>query len=730
MTYRNIAKLADETPCSARINSETGYPRLIINGRETPPFAAWSWGLVEAASIYREAGIRILHPILGLNIAYAEDGQFDFSGFDTLMDDLLGVHPEAFFLPRILFEMPDWWLDANPAELVKCALPLESTNPQYSTQRMSPEGGMRWNNPLRSPSLASARYLDDVTSVYSALLRHFEESPLSSRIIGYQVGGGIYGEWHHAMSEFLPDESQPAANKIGSPPPLSERIGSGEDLLRNPETEAHIAEYYRRFHNDLIGATLLEFARITKAETGGRVLCGAFYGYLLENSWIHEGGHLAAQMVFDSPLIDFVASPFTYQTTNIEDEPWWNHDVVDGANNYLGRARGVAGDGGYRVLLESLRRRGILYFVEADSGTCLCPLPGDLSGPESDVDNLLTNIGGEGSETLDGTIKVLARDLGRMWAGGSGGWLFDFGAVLSTGKSWYDLPEVRQLISEFQELMGRRDKMDLQPVAEVGAVYDPESFFWTQHWRVERPNGKTSAIDYFGEWFLDSQARALHRLGAPVDYLYQFDLQQEDADRFKLLLVVNHFAMSTDEVDRYRQMLKGSGMTVVWMYAPGYIDKKAVSLDNMSRLTGFEFEMADHPKKMLVKLDEQVGGGSFGIDRTVGPRFSVPNGDEILGRWQDNGEPALARREDEDGWTSVYAGTAPLPTKLLRTLGENAGVKCWSDRDDIVVGTDGTAMVVATSEGQRSVELPSGFRQVWGRDDGFWEFGEVRLFSR
>ena len=735
MSYKSIDRLIGEDPCRVRVELRTGAPRLIINDEEVAPFAAWSWGLKSSASLFADAGINILHPIIGLNIAWIEDGEYDFAAYDELFNDLLEDHPGAFFLPRILFDMPDWWLDANEDELIQCALPKESDNLQYGTYRLSPEGGMRWNNPLRAPSLASKKYLADVSRLYEAFLRHIEASPLKSRIIGYQVGAGIYGEWHHSMAEFMPDESLAAEALIGPLPDVHERIGYGSGLLRNPETENNVIDYYHRFHNDLIAPALLSFARTTKQATGQRVLCGCFYGYLLENVWIQEGGHLAAKKVLESPDIDFLAGPFTYQTTNIEGEPWWNHDVVDGANNHLGRARGVAGDGGYRVLLESLRRRGKLFFVEADSGTCLVPPPGDLGGAEAEIDNLLTNIGGEGSESLRGTLQVLSRDLGRMWAGGSGGWLFDFGPAMSLQKSWYDHPEIRTLLKKFSKLMDERDVLDLSPVAEVAAIYNPESFFSTRHWRAEKPLSETGSMDYFSHWFLDSQARALHRTGMPVDFLYSFDLTREDLERYKLIFVVNDFRMTAEDVTRYRSLLRGTNTRVVWMYAPGYIGEDRFDLDQMTTLTGFTFAELDEPGTMLIELDDPQVVGAFGVNQEERPRFHVLNGERVLGRWSGSQEVGCAERTDPDGWTSIYVGTAPLPVHVLGQLASDANIRKWSSRDDIVVASADAAMIVATSDGERTVSFPKEMKPVFHGGNPSTqhklslEIGDVRLFK-
>jgi len=107
---------------------------------------------------------------------------------------------------------------------------------------------------------------------------------------------------------------------------------------------------------------------------GRRILCGAFFGYLLENVHIQEGGHLSPERVLATRMLIFLASPYSYQHTNLMPrKERWESDMVDDAGNWLGRARGVGGDGGYRVLVESIHRHGKLFFVEIDPTTYLEP---------------------------------------------------------------------------------------------------------------------------------------------------------------------------------------------------------------------------------------------------------------------------------------------------------------------------------------------------------------------
>ena len=740
--YPYITKLKNENKAVAQVRTECGAPRLFLNGDEVYPLLAWSWGLVDSARIFRECGIDLLHPILGLNASWPESGRYDWSEFEALFEKLLAQNPDAYFLPRVLLDVPAWWKQQHPDELIVCALPTQPDNDrQYRDVIRSGEGGMLWGISMQEPSWASDIWRADMEKLLRAFLQFMENSPLASRLVGYQIGSGIYGEWHHYLSEFVPDLSEQMQRKIGAVPGLDARLQNQYGLLRDPEKEHDVIEHYRRFHEDVCAETLLHFARITKEETENRVLCGAFYGYQLENVWIQEGGHLAPEKILRSPHIDFLASPYSYQTTNIEGRQWWEHDVIDGAGNDLGRARGVAGDGGYRVLLESLKRHGKLYLPELDAGTYLEPPPINPDGTGgSDVERELCMVGGDGSTTVEGTMQILQRDLGRVFASGCGGWLFDFGPVMRTKKSWYADEPIIEQVQRFAELGKLRADMNLQSVARIAAVYDAQSLFATRHWRAEAPfEFGAYNLDYFTRWFMDSQVRALHRIGAPVDYLYRFDLNRSDAEKYGLLFMVNTFSMRKDEVTQLHELLRNSGTTVVWMYAPGFIAPDKLDLAQMQRLTGFEFEVRTEPGPMLVRADFDGEHGkieqTFGVSDHRWPRFAVQDSDaENLGYWTDCDEVAFARKQ-MDGWQSVYVGTAPMPQPVLRWLAQQAGAMPWSSEPDIVVSVEDAAMLVATSDGARTLTLPKPIKMVeTGRTrqqfDLNLKYGEVRIFVK
>ena len=556
-------------------------------------------------------------------------------------------------------------------------------------------------------------------------LKHMERSPLVSRLIGYHPTWGTTQEWNYYGEDFLPDTSGPMQRVAGPIPDAEARMHSTYGLLRDPEREGDVIRFYQKFYR-AIGDTVLAMARIVKDETDRRVLCGVFYAYVTEIPRIQEGGYQAAEQVLQSRDIDYIAAPYCYQPGNAVNKEGVRVTMVDGANNRLGHPRGVAGDGGYRVPLESLRRRGKLFISEMDPSTYL----------DASAYKVIGGHGGLGSDTLEGSLRILQRDLGKMMACGVGGWLLDFGPLNKAPGGWYAGEEIIAQIKEFVDLgKARRAGLDIGPASEICVVEDVDCFHASAHWKAGSPwtNYGIKSTDYVNHWFVNTQARAVHRIGAPFDGLFRFDLTAEDARRYRLLLMLNSFFLAPQEAKRIRSLLRDSGCTVVWYYAPGFVTPDRLDRSQMERLTGFTFSVLEKPGTMMMK--SSLGGEStrFGVNENHFPRF-VPDttGVEVLGEWEDGVGPGFAVKEYE-GHTSVYVGTAPLPASVLRLLAKRAGVRMWSSREDIVFATRDAALIVATEKGNRSLTLPTPMAPAEGgpaerRHDLEMAYGDVRLF--
>ena len=279
---------------------------------------------------------------------------------------------------------------------------------------------------LWEASFASEAWRKDTAEMLRAFVKHIQESPLKSRVIGYHPTTGRTAEWNYFGPGYLPDYSEPMQRACGKIPEAQARLQTTFGLLRDPEKEIEVINFYRKFH-DTITDSVLYMARTFKEATDRKLLCGVFYGYLLEQVRIQEAGYLGTQRILESPDLDYIACPYTYQEGNVRNGRGERINMVDGAGNLLGSSRGVGGDGGYRMLVESVKRHGKLYMSEMDPSTYLDVNPHLVVG----------GLGGRSSHTLAGSKLILQRDLGQVFASGVGGWLYDFGPLNQAKNGWY-----------------------------------------------------------------------------------------------------------------------------------------------------------------------------------------------------------------------------------------------------------------------------------------------------
>jgi hypothetical protein len=692
-----LEPLRKEPPMRAEAKVEHGAARLVINGKAVAPFLFASVDLSDFVPDFAAIGCHMFQPRYNLADIWVGPGRYDFTGWDLHLARILYGDPRATFLIMVFLAPPRWWMDQNQDQLVRYA---------DGTGFISDI----WGGTMAA-SFASRKWLDDATAALRAALAHFEASPLRSRILGYHVANGIYGEWHYFGASHLPDVSAPftagfrrwAEGAYGSSealghawglpmasfddvraPTADERTHLDCDLFRDPARSRFVSDYYRFLHN-LSADTLLHFAHVVKEATGRRVLCGALYCYLMENLWIQEGGHLSGPRALESPDLDYVSNPYSYQGR-----------ISDDAGNYLGTARGVGGDGAYRVPVASVRLHKKLYISETDTCSWL------------EFDPEMTGYGGEGTEDPEGTLRALRRDFAQALGEGVGTWL------LELAPGWYADGRIMAGIRRLRGLLERGATRDLSPVAEVAAVCQPESFFYTSHWK----DSEAAEFDLFDTYYLDTMNRALHRIGAPVDFLYVDDIER--ARDYKLYVFLNDFYLTDEQIAAVRRKVCRNGALAVWLYAPGFVAPTALSAERMGDLMGMRVERMDALGPLMVDVTDgqqpltQGAEVRFGLGVRHGPRFAVVDPQATpLGDWDGTSRCAFAVKKAPD-WTSVYIGAAPVPIGLLRNLAASAGVHLYSSRPDIIYANASYLALIANGAGQRVCHLPWPMRRVEG----------------
>ena len=180
------------------------------------------------------------------------------------------------------------------------------------------------------------------------------------------------------------------------------------------------------------------------------------------------------------------------------------------------------------------------------------------------------------------------------------------------------------------------------------------------------------------------------------------------------------------------RVVKRNGATVLWIYAPGYLDDHAASLANMHALTGIRFGMADVNAELNVTLtgfDNAITKGlpqSFaygtGTDReqylrppkieylpetAVAPAFFADDPDaRVLGIAESTRQPGLVVKEMGD-WRSIYSAAPLLPWPLLRNIARDAGVHIYDDAGDMLWSNNAFLAIYAQNAGTRTIRFPT-----------------------
>ena len=350
-----LERLRGEAPCRAEVRTERGGPRLFVNGTETLPAWGLSISLLETAENFTGMGMRLLQPQMGMASAWTGPGQYDFTALEVYLGKVLALAPDAFFFPRVQLLTPPWWKEAHPDETMRFGADVPPRN--WDGWRTRPA-----DNPLREgdhhftnfygeaweASYASEVWRRDTGDMLKALVRFIEQSPLVSRFMGYFFVSGNTEEWNVGGDNWWPGYEAPMQREAGPVPTPAERLDASFGLLRDPDKEADVIRFYRRFH-EVRAETIAHLARALKEEMTTPVVTGTFFGYLMETPRIQESGHLAPRAVLESPHLDIVACPYTYVATNDPAKARWESDLYDGAENWVGRSRGVGGDGALPV---------------------------------------------------------------------------------------------------------------------------------------------------------------------------------------------------------------------------------------------------------------------------------------------------------------------------------------------------------------------------------------------
>lgn len=370
---------------------------------------------------------------------------------------------------------------------------------------------------------------------------------------------------------------------------------------------------------DALVEMLMDAASCVKELTGGKKLVGAFFGYT-------SADHGRISRLLSSGKIDFLAAPPMYNTSR---ETGWS-----------GRSQ--------TLYQSSYRLHNVVYFEESDFRTFLSE-PSFSPTPQTR------------RRPLDESLAIVRRSIGKSLCGGWENWWFMLG-----GNATFSALEIMESIRiGAAEAAATLETAKWTP-AEV-AVFIPADEY------ITAGRGGTHAVHMAAFAHV-----ALHRnlfpfCGVPMDSYELADIGNPHTPDYKVYIFPNLFTLSPKMREKIKAVVRRSGKTAIWFFAPGYYDGlDEGSVDRVGELTGVSVKYKD------------LG------DKPPCRRLLEPTGSQVCER---------------DGWRSVLMAEPPTPS-VMRSALRDAGAHIWIDSDDVLTAGRSYVMLHASSDGEKKVCLP------------------------
>ncbi len=736
-----ISLYKGDTPMPiARIKRYNGEPAIIINDTAFPPMTITvNMKSREYLKKLGEIGFKIFYLCASTNWNNpGRNGQPDgltqtLTDFKMLMDAV----PDAYVFLRLNVAPPKEWVNAHPEEMVKFS---DGTHRPVVCHTVSgePTDGMM--------SLCSEAWRQEALPHLDEYFDALEKTEYFDRIIGFFLCGGGTDEWYypqmitpedgtcadfsepfrkefelflrkkygteealrnawnrpHATFEhpiipqfnertFIFDVDNKISNQIryACRPDDDVSVFTGEEgrealnigTFLNANDYTHVADFFDAW-DAATANTIVHFARFIKMRYPN-LLIGAFYGNYGAMHYYNNSTCTGSLTIFDSGVVDFLAGPGTYNSR----EP----------GNLTTQ----------REMQDSFRLRNMIYVCEDDART-------HRTSPWSQR-------GAMGLFTVDDSITVLKRDFARNICDDIQGWWFEMGmdnGDFSENCYWYNDPQILELFRRQQEIAQLAYSFDRTKKNDIALIYDTQSIHYASYY--------TDAIvaDYY-------RTSDLARIGAPVDYYFHDDMARDDMPDYKLYIMINQYYLTDEEREAIYKKARRNHATVLWLYAPGFIDPNAkhkICEENVSKTVGMNVRLLKKTMYPFFKVDPKshpilkgaTRSRKYGyIDRDVhscvwytrtelptpylNPGFEIDDPDAIvLGRYCEGGKPAMAMT-DKDGFVSIYCATQVVRSDLLASIAEWSGCHIFSRKDDVLFANENFVTVHAKDDGRRTI---------------------------
>lgn len=615
------------------------------------------------------------------------------------LDSIIAAMPASKWLLRVGVEPPAWWIRRNPGDM------------------------QRWENGKTGNyvCVASEKWRQAVREHLARLIPLLEKK-WGDRIIAYIPTAQSTGEWYYPIWDnpgVSMNHSEPfrrgyqlflqhkyelitklnQAWHTSYPDFAAVAVPSGNERrhadltpFRNTATQQNLYDF-AEYEQTAMREALENAAGAIKNASSGKLVF-AFYGYSFELPGCQEGigtsGHLQLGRLLRSPSLDCIVDITSYFD------------------------RGVKGTGSLMTPADSIPAHGKLLCTEDDSRTHLSA----------------ANAGYERTTSASETRWGQTRNLVRSLVHNGYTWKFDL-----YGTGWFNDRALWKSLSRVEQVSASQP---LRPFrSDVAVIIDEKSFMALQPGiELTRPlvYDFRSVIGRAG-------------IGEPSWWLLE-DVISGIVPPHRLTIFLNAFYLSAKEKKTIGDYCRKNGGTVLWMYAPGYLNDQGEDFPGMRDLTGFNFRRVQLPAaagnvRIAAAVEQPLKlnySGTLSLSKGVRAYFTVvPDaGIQSMGTLPGSKDVAVAIT-DNSGYPSIFCAAPALNPQLLAKIAEAAGAWCYTGPGNIVITNGRLLSITAPKGGIVKVKLPEKRKintledKIFNADTDNFEVnllpGETRVFT-
>jgi len=662
-----LAALAQSSDATGEIRTVDGTPRLFIDGRARPPILHKLRGKRNHGycADFSNAGIgvqMVTVPIGGLAPeVWKGPGDHHFEPIDARIKFALRGAPDAFLILVLRLHPYAGWEEAHPDSVCR------DHNGLPAMGRFEREyfGTKRGEHDRPVASYYSAALRGELKQVLAAVLEFLKKQPYYKRVVGFSLAGGHDGQWRtqamvgRHLIDYCPDAVRAfrafmrgkygaeteLGQALGDPqaryetlaPPSADRRLAG--LFRDPAADRLLADY-SEFLSAGVADALIDFAKLVKDSAGKPMLVQTYYNDVIKGM---ASGYNAARRLHRSPHVDMLGAPAEYN-------PW----------------RQPGGPGGVSACLAAMRRHNMIWLQELDLRTWVAP----RYNPQAALELAF-------AEDIRDFRAISRREIGAMIAQGMGAYYYDL-----VGGYFHEpriMAEIAHGHAAYATLAERPNRF--RP--DVAVIVDEDSCHWVSE-DVRALTAVNACLAPVHDAFCVS--------GVPFD-VYQLDdlLEFPDLCDYKAYFFLTAFRLTSDQRSAIDRRLKRDGKTLVWQYAPGYLDEKRRAPELIEELTGFRVETSAEMRVATVTtqaLDHAIVRGLPPVlGRATAQPFRIAEAESVVpfARAPEDGKVVAALKQFP-GWRSIYVATpGALPADLINNIASladayvccRAGLPVW-----------------------------------------------------